>query len=717
MKKYTLLAATLLCAPILFAQQSHNHVHDAIEKLDPLHQGICGNNVEQEIAFAKNPELKAQHEQDMAQFELEYQQYLQSYDPYARAAYTIPVVVHIVHEYGSENISDEQVYDAIMRLNEDFQMTNDDLSNTIPEFAGITGNTDVEFKLATKDPSGQCHKGITRTYMPGGGAHDTGDNGDIRDAVDAAHGVWPQNKYMNIFVVKSIAGSAAYTNKPGNWYNASGNGGSIYMGHTVMGSMGTSNMSNRHILSHEVGHWLNLSHCWGNNNSAGDPGSCSTDDGVSDTPNTIGWLGNCNLSNESCGSLDNIQNIMDYAGSCRTMFTQGQSARMQAALNSSIAQRNNLWQTSNLLATGTLNPGAICEVDFESDLTTICAGQSVTFTDLSYHNVASRNWTFDGGSPATSTSDNPIVTYNTPGVYTVSLQASDGSNSITQTKNSYIVVLSDPGEAIPYHEGFEGITSIPDNDNWVILDENNDDAWELSTIAGSEGTSKSAVLGNYGNDDGSKDELISGTIDLSSVDPADPIVFTFDYAYRKKQAQDDEWLRFYISNDCGETWVLRKNIHGDDLSSVTANGSYVPSGPGDWYSNSVTNINSAYYVENFRFKFQFENDGGNNIYIDNINLYPASMTSLQEESVNHMISIYPNPTNGLTNIQLIGIAGQEYTITIHNSLGQQIDLVYQGELVDGVNNFEYDMSGLAKGVYLVRIESEGRLQTTKLIKE
>ncbi|MBD3636255.1 MAG: T9SS type A sorting domain-containing protein [Crocinitomicaceae bacterium] len=712
MKKVTTLVVVCLSF-LTFGQHDHN---TAQEKLDPLNQGVCGNNVEMEAAFAENPELRIQHEIDQANFELEYQQFLNEYDPNARAQYVIPVVVHIVHENGPENISNDQVYDAIMRLNEDFSMTNNDLSNTVAAFTGIIGNTDVEFRLATKDPDGNCHLGITRTYLPGGGAHDTGDNSFIRDAVQDEHGNWPQNRYMNVFVVKSIVGSAAYTNTPSNWYSPNGMGGSIYMGHTVMGSIGTSYLSNRHILSHEVGHWLNLSHCWGPNNSAGDPGSCTTDDGVSDTPNTIGWFGICDYDGETCGSLDNVQNIMDYAGSCRNMFTQGQSARMQTALNSSTAQRNNLWQTSNLLATGTLSAGELCAAQFSSNVQTLCAGQSVDFLDESYHNITSRTWTFDGGVPATSTSNAPSITYNTPGIYTVTLEVSDGNNTATNTATNYIVVLSDPGEAIPYHEGFGTLTSIPDNENWMQISENTTGSWELTSLVGSQNTYHSAMLPNFGNTDGSKDELISGSIDLSGVNPAESMYLSFDYAYRKVSSSDNEWLRFYISNDCGETWTLRKNLYGDDLSPLTQGTAYYPTGPEDWSTAEVLNINSAYYTANFRFKFQFENDGGNNLFIDNINLYPASVSSISDQENTLGLTVYPNPVSEKTKITLNG-AGEMSVITIHSALGQQIDIIYQGELTNGINTFEYNMSGLAKGVYIIKVESEGRVQTIKLVKE
>ncbi|MBK9190235.1 MAG: T9SS type A sorting domain-containing protein [Crocinitomicaceae bacterium] len=210
---------------------------------------------------------------------------------------------------------------------------------------------------------------------------------------------------------------------------------------------------------------------------------------------------------------------------------------------------------------------------------------------------------------------------------------------------------------------------------------------------------------------------MSGPIDLSGVDPADEIIFNFRYSYRTKTAGTDEWLRFYISKDCGETWVLRKNIHGDALGNITATGSYFPPDQSAWYPMvSVTNINSDYYVSNFRFKFEFENDGGNNIFIDNINLYPQSMTELTEQELVSGLSVYPNPVTDMMNIQLNVPKTAEYNITVLNTLGEIVSVVYQGELKAGDNLLGYSGTALSKGVYLVRITSEGTSYTTRFVK-
>ena len=700
MKKLNLL--TLIICSITGFGQTHEH-----ENHFP-----CGVNQQLDQIYSDNPILKTQDSIDGVHFEEQYQQYLLEYDPSARSSYVIPVVFHVVHMGGQENISDEQIFDALEKLNEDYNMLNSDLSTVVSSFTHLIGNPDVEFRLATKDPNQNCHSGITRTnsqYTVDDGS------GATRNAVAAVHGVWPQNRYLNIFVVSDPNGNAGYTNYPSNSFNPTSMQGAIYLRHDYCGTIGTGSTSRRRTISHECAHWLNIRHTWGNSNNANDPGNCSLDDLVADTPNTLGNT-SCDLTMVTCGSLDNVQNIMDYTGSCRRMFTQGQAARMHTALNSSTAQRNNLWTAGNLAFTGTDGSGDLCEVNFSSDIQVICAGQSIEFYDNSYHQVTSRTWTFTGGSPNTESVENPIITYNTPGIYSVELEATDGSNTLTKTKSNYIVVLEDNGESLPYFEGFESLTSVPDAENWFVLNENELEEWSLSNV-GATGSSKSARLFNYGNTDESIDELISGTIDLSGLNPSANLILNFDFAYRKLLSSDNEKLQIFISKDCGETWVLRKNIGGNALSSIALSNAYTPASDDDWSSVEITNINSDYYVSNFRFKFVFTNDGGNNIYIDNINLYDESTSDIEAYTTGSKILLSPNPAYDYSTLRMFNVEKGQYDIDVISIDGKVKSKLYSGTIETEDFKVDLNTANFSKGLYLVRIQGNNFQQNIKLIKE
>lgn len=262
--------------------------------------------------------------------------------------YKIPIVFHVLHMNGAENISDAQIKDALFILNRDYRKLNSDANNVHPDFAGMPADIEVEFVLATKAPNGACFKGITRTYSPLSYQGDNG--GDQVDAIKAGNdvfqGEWPSNKYLNIFICGSIGGAAGYTYKPASWQGTNMSSGGIWVLHNYVGSIGTSTVGTSRTLTHECGHWLNLDHTWGGNNNPGNATSCSSDDAVQDTPNCIGVTA-CAINSNTCNSddgywgfpmRDNVENYMDYSY-CSKMFTTGQKTRMRAALTSSIAGR------------------------------------------------------------------------------------------------------------------------------------------------------------------------------------------------------------------------------------------------------------------------------------------------------------------------------------------------------------------------------------------
>ena len=191
-----------------------------------------------------------------------------------------------------------------------------------------------------------------------------------------------------------------------NWPEADG----IVILHSYTGSIGTSAPYKSRVLSHEVGHWLNLKHCWGDSNEPGLPENCNMDDEVEDTPNTSGWT-SCTLSGATCGNVqDNVQNYMEYSYCCK-MFTHRQGERMLAALTSPIAQRENLWQPENLAITGVLEAPQLCSARFGASRREVCAGIPVIYTDQSYFGVTQRFWSFPGGTPSGSFEETASVVY------------------------------------------------------------------------------------------------------------------------------------------------------------------------------------------------------------------------------------------------------------------------------------------------------------------
>ena len=212
--------------------------------------------------------------------------------------YTIPVVFHILHMNGTENISAEQCQDAINILNRDYRRLNFDADQVNAPFQGMQADAEIQFVLATKAPNGACFNGITRTVnaLSNDGSSGQAQVQAIVDGNDVYNGIWPHNQYLNIFVCKSIGGAAGYAYYPNGNSTASVSNmyyGGIFVLSNYVGSIGTSNVNKSRTLTHECGHWMNLAHVWGSNNNPGDPASCNTDDGVQDTPN---WEWQCPIT-------------------------------------------------------------------------------------------------------------------------------------------------------------------------------------------------------------------------------------------------------------------------------------------------------------------------------------------------------------------------------------------------------------------------------------
>jgi hypothetical protein len=243
----------------------------------------------------------------------------------AAVTYTIPVVFHVVYNGSSENVPDAVVLSQLDVLNEDFRKLNSDAGSVHPDFAGIAADTEIEFCLASVDPSGNPTSGITRTPTTRSSFSAFTDN--VKSASSGGVDPWPTNQYLNIWICDISSGILGYAQFPGG--PASTDGVVIdyqYTGRTAWASGPLAPYNRGRTATHEVGHWLNLRHIWGD-------GGCSVDDGVSDTPVSDGANYGCNVNHTSCGTRDNVQNYMDYTDdACMVMFSAGQSTRMRAIL-------------------------------------------------------------------------------------------------------------------------------------------------------------------------------------------------------------------------------------------------------------------------------------------------------------------------------------------------------------------------------------------------
>jgi len=246
---------------------------------------------------------------------------------------TIPVVVHVLHSTAAENISEEQVRSQIAVLNQDFQRKNPDRSQTPAPFRGAIGNPKVRFQLAVRDPNGSPTNGITRTPTTKP-QFDSGAN-DIKFTAQGGRDAWPRDRYLNLWVggtvVDPVVGALlGYAQFPGGPAATDG----VVIAATGFGTQGTAQapFNKGRTATHEIGHWLNLLHIWGDDN-----GGCQGSDNVADTPNQAGPNSGCpSFPHRTCQNGphgDMFMNYMDYTDdACMFMFTKGQVARMRTTL-------------------------------------------------------------------------------------------------------------------------------------------------------------------------------------------------------------------------------------------------------------------------------------------------------------------------------------------------------------------------------------------------
>ncbi len=665
----------------------------------------CGLNHFQEKAFQHNPGLKAEAKALEAGF-IEFMRDFDSSVARDGDPLIIPVVFHIIHFNGNENISDAQVHSAIEVANEDYSASTPGIATVDAAFAGIVGDVNFEFRLAKKDPNGNCTNGIIRTLDAG-----TSQGGENLKSISIA---WPRSQYLNVWVCASIeSGAAGYAYLP--WGVPSPSSDGIVLRHDYVGRIGTSNNLRKSAFTHEIGHWSSLLHTWGEGNTPGTESNCNQDDGVEDTPNTRG-NDNCPSNPITCGTLDNIENFMDYSY-CYKMFTEGQADRMASAMNSFTAERNSLWTESNLIATGVLEPDVICVADFEAQSEpTICSGQSITFQDYSFNGVETRSWVFEGGEPSTSAELSPAVTYNNAGTFAVTLTVSNANGSETVVKSDYVTVFASGENQLPYMEGFEAFSSLEPNDqNWSVINEDDDNVkWELMTSTGYQSAKSVRVRGRNNFSGLDRELLISPTYDLSGLTVN--AALQFRYAHARRSSNSDDRLRILISKDCGASWSLRKTINIDDLPTVPENvtSEFIPTLPSQWQTVLVDNISSIFLTDEFRVQFEFESYLGNNIYIDNINIIDGLTVGQREIEMLTDFNVFPNPTAGETTISFTLLKSSDMNVDLLDLTGRRVKAIFSGTRPAGSNMEYFDTSSLAQGMYVVRIVADGQQITRRI---
>ncbi|HTL83118.1 MAG TPA: PKD domain-containing protein [Bacteroidia bacterium] len=253
------------------------------------------------------------------------------------------------------------------------------------------------------------------------------------------------------------------------------------------------------------------------------------------------------------------------------------------------------------------------QTNFSVDNRTPCTGQAINFTDLSTFNPSSWQWSFPGGNPSSSTSQNPSVTYNAPGTYQVTLVATNAAGSATLTQTAYISV---GGSVIPpYLEGFTNTSFVPVG--WSTFNAGNQNYfWQRSTTIG-HNSSQCAYFNNFNNNTGGdKDEIRSMGLNFTGYTS---LSLSFDVAYARYSNSRSDSLEVLVSTDCGTTWTSIYVKGGSVLATAgTMTTMFAPTN--NQWRTDVVNINAYANQSNVMFAFRNRGRHGNYLYLDNINI-------------------------------------------------------------------------------------------------
>ncbi len=690
----------------------------------------CDTYAAMEERFKANPEARKDFEASQKVLEILQSQFEanQASGKIAAFEYTVPVVFHILHTGGSENITDAQCIAALAQVNSDYSRLGADTNSIFAPFKSLYIKSDIKFMLAHKDPTGNCTNGIVHTYDP----RTLWDRSGNLTALYAGI-IWNPTKYLNIIIVKDIVAQAGqngtvigYTYVPGTWGIGSPLDAIVYRS-TYLGGYDARS------LSHEIGHWLNLIHTFGNTNNPGVVcGSTSGGDNVSDTPDTKGNFSTCPASStntnyictapnptNSANYYQNVENIMDYS-SCPKNFTFGQTTRMRTALTSTISNRQNLWQPINLVATdvnGVIPCAPIAKFLSATGSYTVCTGGSIQMKDFTYNGTpSSYQWGVDvGGIIATPTSSNTSITFTIVGTSIVTLTVSNAQGSSTDTQT---VTVIDGSAAItgPYMESFEG-GGVPNN--WEVQNIGNDAVTWAQTPSAAYDQAYSYFIDGPSNPANSIDMLQMPMMDVLHNQSN---VFEFAYAYRQSSSGQNDKLKIQGSKDCGGTW---SDIYVMSAALMAANSGGVSADPfypatNEWKVYPISTHpgwsaykNSASVLIRFNF-IEGTGGNGNNIYIDAVNFY--SLTGVNELTKSILLNLYPNPTNGETNLNFSLNDAANVKINVLDVMGREVLPIIENHYGPGEQTLIINKdNSLAPGIYFVNLSLNGAKMSSKLI--
>ena len=623
-------------------------------------QRSCGAMDNLQHQLATDPGMATR----MEAIENQTQHFIQSGGNHERVVITIPVVFHIIHNgdaLGSgENISDTYVMAQLDQLNKDYRKLNSDASLIPAAFLGVAADAEIQFCLAQRTPTGAATTGINRLNMGSASWAQTQIESTLKPQT-----IWDRNKYLNVWSVVfggSSAGLLGYAQFPGGAANTDG----VICLYSSFGSTSTPNpgggqYGKGRTLTHEVGHWLNLRHIWGDAN-------CGNDQ-VSDTPTQ-------QTSNYGCPTYpkvtcsngpngDMFMNYMDYTDdACMYMFSTGQKTRMQA-LFASGGSRVSLATSDGCTAPS--GGGGTCGSP------SALASSSVTASG------ATVSWAAASGAVS----------------YSVQYKTSAATSWTTLSTTSTSLSLTGLSASTTYN-------------------------WQVSAVCSS--TSSAYVAGaNFTTSASGGGGTCTDTYESNnSKNTAKTMAVNTDLTALISSSTDVDWYKFTTTSAATRVKINLSNLPADYDVKLFRNNSNTAVGisqnGGTTAEQIIYNSTSSatYYVNVYGYQgvnstscYTFRASTSNTNFVKDMGL-EAVGNEISE------ISLFPNPSNDKVNVNFLSTAENNVTIRIFDITGRQ--LVQQTHSVaEGINNLGVDVSNLQTGYYLVQVDNGSMRQQNRLV--
>lgn len=351
-------------------------------------------------------------------------------------------------------------------------------------------------------------------------------------------------------------------------------------------------------------------------------------------------------------------------------------------------------------------PVAMAAADIQTiNLVADCDGDSIHFVDHSTVRMASATWqwTFEGGTPATSTAMNPVIAYNQMGMFDVTLIVTDAFGADTVVLSDFITVTS---QTVNPHivEGFEG--AFPP-DNWKLIVQGGP-SWEQDWPENNP-NNKVASFPNYW--ENATDQLHLLALPALDFSGAIQPIISFDYTYHNNGSYTDSLALVYTTD--GQTWIPIWKKGGSQLT-VAGNDVWF------WYDQTPTvaweevTVDLSFLAGESCVQLAFQNIGtnGNHIWLDNVNL-DGEFAGIDAIDSEWGVNVYPNPTTGTITVSWNKTLVPE-KIELLNVMGQSIDSF---ESQAGKNQMTMSLNNASNGVYLLRIQKDGQVKLVQIVKQ